>query len=351
MDESGLSGQLLPRHVKPQADELLSSWLTRLSLAHGLPPRTFCAYLWPAKQIWAGDIDRRATTDLLAVLAQKTATSLRRTFATTLKAYEGKLCEVINPYSCTNWLLLNAMQRQRRCLPGLQYCPQCLRADATPYFRRYWRLGCVTVCPDHHRRLLDRCPACREPVNFHLLPGDTDTITRCYQCQLDLGVAEAPALDASPGHQRLVACQTVLLEALTTGWYQLGAHEIVRLSHYLRVLHHLGRLLVTHRHADYQRATLCRRLEQPYFAPCLPSSKRWALEGLSVTDRFQLLLLLAWWLADWPEQFITVCLENRLWPSDLLRRMPSPPLWYEQTVQKVSWWEALKKAIQKYDDE
>jgi len=35
----------------------------------------------------------------------------------------------------------------------------------------------------------------------------------------------------------------------------------------------------------------------------------------------------------------------------LLRHMPSPPLWYEQMVQKVSWWEALKKAIQEDNNE
>ena len=91
-------------------------------------------------------------------------------------------------------------------------------------------------------------------------------------------------------------------------------------------------------------------MEQPYFVPCLPSSKQWALEGLSVTDRFRLLLLLAWWLEDWPEQFITVCLDHMIWPRDLLGHMPSPPQWYEHTVQKVSWGEALKRAIQAYID-
>ena len=51
MVDKGLSGQRFPCHVQPQADELLSSWLTRLSLAHGLQPRTFCAILWPTTPI------------------------------------------------------------------------------------------------------------------------------------------------------------------------------------------------------------------------------------------------------------------------------------------------------------
>src|SRR5262247_3803390 len=197
MADKGLSGQRFPCHVQPQADELLSSWLTRLSLAHGLQPRTFCAILWPATPIWIGDLDWRATPDMLAILAQKTATSHQRAFATTLRAYAGTLWEGLGSYSSRPWLLPGARQSQRQGRPGLQYCPQCLRADATPYFRRCWRLGFVTVCTDHSRLLLDRCPACCDPVNFHLLPYDTDTIARCHQCQFDLVFAESPALEAN----------------------------------------------------------------------------------------------------------------------------------------------------------
>jgi hypothetical protein len=350
MSDQGLSGRFFPRHVKPQADELLSSWLTRLSLAHGLQPRAFCTILWPAKPLWAGDIDRRATPAMLALLAKKTATARRRAFATTLSAYEGTLWEGWGSSGSRPWLLLGTIQSQRRRRPGLQYCPQCLRTDTTPYFRRCWRLGFVTVCTDHYRRLLDRCPACRDPVNFHLLPRDTDTLTRCAQCQFDFVAAESPTLEPRLAHQRLVTFQTLLLHALATGWYPLAAAESVRLPHFLRVVRHLGRLLVMHRDADQQRAKLCRRVEQPYFVPCVPASKQWALEGLSVTDRFRLLLLVVWWLDNWPERFITVCLEHLIWPRDLLQRMPSPPLWYEQIVQKVSWEEALKRAIQAYNN-
>jgi hypothetical protein len=33
--ETDLTGKVWPVHLKPQEDELLSSWLTRLALAHG----------------------------------------------------------------------------------------------------------------------------------------------------------------------------------------------------------------------------------------------------------------------------------------------------------------------------
>ena len=41
--DTGLSGRLWPAHVKPQQDELLSSWLVRLAMAHGVKLHTFSA--------------------------------------------------------------------------------------------------------------------------------------------------------------------------------------------------------------------------------------------------------------------------------------------------------------------
>jgi hypothetical protein len=350
MPENDAVDRPFPCHVKPQADELLSSWLTRLSLVHGLQPRTFATILWPATQIWTSDTDHHVTSEMLAILAQKTSTSRPRAFATSLRAYEGILWERSSSYASRPWLLRNGFQSQRQARPGLQFCPKCLQADAMPYFRRCWRLGFVTVCRAHQRRLLDRCPACGAPVNFHLLPHDTDTITRCYHCQFDLVVAESPSLDASSADQRLAAFQTSILQAMTTGWYQLAEDAVVRLFQFLRVLRYLVRLLVMHEDANRLRDGFCRRLEQPYFIPCLPASTYRLLEGLSVTDRFQLLLLVAWWLEDWPEQFVTICFDHLIGPHHLLRHMSSPPSWYEQTVQQVSGETALKRAIELFED-
>jgi len=343
MADKGLSGQRFPCHVQPQADELLSSWLTRLSLAHGLQPRTFCTILWPATPIWIGDLDWRATSGMLSLLAQKTATSRQRAFATSLRAYASTLWEGLSAYGSRPWLLLGARQSQRSGRPGLQYCPQCLRADATPYFRRCWRLGFMTVCTAHRRRLLDRCAACGEPVTLHCLPSETETITRCARCQHDLRAIEAPGLEDSPLHQRVVAFQAWLLTALSTGWCQLAVPGRVRLAPYLRVLHQLACVLATHPRADYRRAQLCYRCDQPFFALCFPAVARRVIEALAVTDRFRLMLLLAWWVEDWPEHFIAVCLETCLWPRELLARMPAPPVWFADIVQNISWWEALHR--------
>lgn len=180
-----LSGELWPLHLKPLPDELLSSWLARLSRAHGLLLHTFCDIAWPRKAIWNRDVDKLADKEIVRLLAQKTGTSYERAFATTLAAFEGYLYEKHNPYGSTPWLMPLGIYHRLRKRRGLQYCPACLTEDPDPYFRRHWRLAFVTVCVKHGLELLDCCVRCRSPVNFHRVKADAP-LSQCYRCKKDL---------------------------------------------------------------------------------------------------------------------------------------------------------------------
>ncbi len=46
-EETSFTRTLWPVHLKPQEDELLSSWLARLALAHGQTVATFTSQVWP----------------------------------------------------------------------------------------------------------------------------------------------------------------------------------------------------------------------------------------------------------------------------------------------------------------
>ena len=339
----GLSGQLWPRHCRPAADELFSSWLTRLSLAHGLDVRTVGAVLRPGKGIGAGDIDRGTNPTLAQAVAEKTATPLNQVLAMMLKAYEGQLFVELKS-NRTHWLLINAMQGQRRQLPALQFCPQCLRDDPSPYFRRRWRLGFVTVCGRHRQRLLDCCPLCQAPVNYQCLDRQAHSITCCSQCRFDLRWAQAPTLDDTPLNQSLILLQQGLFDASKTGNYTFSSALVTPLD-YLRVLRQLARLLLARRRADYWRDRLCYRLGLAVFEPGFRASRPRVVEALPVYDRFQLMRLLAWWLTDWPERFITVCFDTFIWSSDLLTGMPAPPPWYESAAQQVNCSNAFNRVL------
>jgi len=162
-----VSRTLWPIHLRPKKDELLSSWLVRLAMAHGLKLHTFCSTVWPGKQIWNRDIDKCADEALLDVLSRKTAVSRSDVSRTTLAAYEGYVYERHNANGNTLWIMPLGVYHRTRTGFGLQYCPKCLSEDDVPYYRRCWRLAFITCCETHAVTLLDRCNQCGAAVNFH----------------------------------------------------------------------------------------------------------------------------------------------------------------------------------------
>jgi TniQ len=135
------------------------------------------------------------------------------------------------------WFLRVGLRSFTRSRPWLQYCPHCLQADGDPYFRQCWRLAVVTICPQHHRRLLDRCGNCDAVINFHCLPGDADTMTQCHSCRYDLRFTRAPTLDASPEYHRLLQFQTFLLKTMQSGRCRLWSFHSVQSARFFEVLH------------------------------------------------------------------------------------------------------------------
>lgn len=86
--------------------------------------------------------------------------------------------------------------RQR---PIYRYCGQCLKGDAVPHFRQYWRLASSYVCERHGSILRDACPNCQHPVDLSRglvpergahRPGPV-TLRRCGHCGADLAAAES----------------------------------------------------------------------------------------------------------------------------------------------------------------
>ena len=155
-------------HLKPQQDEILSSWIIRLSHAHGYKVQTMCNFLFGRTgAIWNRDVDRLAPKKVKEILARISGATIEQVGNTTLRAYEGILFEQLNMNGMSRWKLpLGIFHRSRR-RPGLLFCPQCLDEDTEPYFRKRWRLALSTVCTKHRCYLLDACPECESPLAPH----------------------------------------------------------------------------------------------------------------------------------------------------------------------------------------
>lgn len=335
--ENGLSGKLWPAHVKPKPDELLSSWLVRLATAHSLKLHTFCALAWSRrKQIWNRDIDKCADGTILSVLVEKTATPPRRVALTTLAAYEGYLYERHNPYGNTKWIMPVGIYHRTRRAYGLQFCSRCLSEDQEPYYRRSWRLAFVTLCETHHVSLIDRCPHCHSPCNFHRSEmGDrrkwlADSITLCHACRYDF--RKAPVQDVQqPFGRRVLEFQKLLTKAMLSGWIRVSERSAIDSHFYFTVLHQLMKVCATPRRATSLREEVRNTLGIKDNVPTLMKECR-DIERMGINERRTLLGMADYLLGEWPHRFIRLCQSHRVWSSTLLRELNPAPFWFWSVI-------------------
>jgi len=216
-----------PIHLKPLDDELCSSWIGRLALAHGLHPYRFCsAILDKRDSVWRRDVDRGGDIRLFQVLATNTGIALDIARHTSLAAYEGTIFERIAQNNC-QWILpVGSGQNARVQSYGQQYCPQCLSEDEIPYFRREWRLAFVTLCLKHGAVLFDRCPNCAGSTRCCVVKNSyrdihaMQSLAECLACGYDL--REPNGLpDRGEVLSEELAFQRSLSDTAKRGWIEI----------------------------------------------------------------------------------------------------------------------------------
>jgi hypothetical protein len=344
-DRRIFSGTLWPAHLKPKPDELLSSWLMRLSMAHGQKLHTFCSLAWPGKAIWNRDVDKSASAEIVHTLSNKTATPVLRAQATTLSAYEGVLYEKHNRFGPNPWIMPVGIYHRTRVQFGLQYCPLCLAEDEEPYFRRKWRLAFMVICENHHKLLHDRCPQCGGAVNFHRDElGDfrkyaPTSMINCYVCGFDLRTLRDNSSRYSPATRAEVEFAVRLLQIINTGVARVS-QAVTAYSHlYFTVLRQLMKIIG-------MRNTKIERLRQAIgdtygVETYVPAKKQQPdIQEQSIPERRQLPGLTRCLLEEWPDRFIALAQEHGIWSSTWLRHLESgsrqqsqaAPFWFWEVV-------------------
>lgn len=328
----GLGGTLWPVHLKPQPDELLSSWIVRLSHAHGYKVQTMCAILFgQGSAIWNRDIDRSAPPEIGKILVQATGVAAEQFEGTTLRAYEGWLFERHNPNGLTRWLVpLGVFHRTRR-RPGLMFCPQCLMEDAEPYYRRRWRLAFSTVCARHGCYLQDACPECVAPLALHRTDMQgrqyyprAGSIAHCWKCGFDL--RDSPQEDRPD--EALVRFQARLDAALQCGYVDWAGNPSMHSLVFFDGLRALIAGLMSFR--TRKRLTGPTRMHGIDFG----SWPKMGLEMASLQMRRELFRWLAVLLDGWPANFSSLIRENKLRYADLRGDSACRPFWYEAVIRR-----------------
>jgi len=331
---SGLSGKLWPAHLKPEPDELLSSWLIRLAAANGQKLHTFCVISFPDVHIWNRDIDKSCTDSFLQGMAARSGETEERARETSLRSFEGVLYERHNPNGNSPWILPVGVYRRTRRAFGLQYCPACLQDDREPYFRKQWRLACITVCTKHKLCLQDHCPFCFNPVVPQRLEMGTrpryqpEPLHICSFCRKDL-IQQTSLIEAEEREWHAVHW---VERTLAVRYAPIGEKQEPALLVF-RVLHQLLRLLSTGKRAGLLAQSVASSLHRQSPEISWPQAKCRDFEKLRATARRELLVLATELLEDWPHKFLEHCRRCQLWSSTVLKDFDEPSFFYESVVK------------------
>lgn len=310
-----------PYRPRPIPNELLSSYIGRLSRGLGMKPISFLnSVMGSRKNLLAQDLDNFAPLNLLQQLAIGSQVDIESLQACTLGSYQGALNINHNKRGRNPWVLPTTIDNNVRHRPGLQFCPMCLLEDR-PHFRKPWRLGFVTACTTHGTMLRDRCPHCHELVR----PLQSSEAWRCFSCDESLRVetVTAPA--------QLLTWQKGAEQALENGWAKLGDQFISSTTWFI-IMRQVATLLVNGPKAEGLRKTtvqLYGGTDDPFPKP----TERQPFEFLEVADRLRLFTQVAKLTKDWPHRFVQASFDAGLCKSHAIKDMPYVPFAFDAMLR------------------
>jgi|TARA_R110002012_G_scaffold319095_1_gene538732 hypothetical protein len=173
----------LPVAPRPNRDELLSSWMTRVAGCYGLEGATLTAFLAGQGRAFRQVNDIAPDPFHLRLWARASRVDPARLSRLSLTSrYPDRL---------STWFLERA---------GVPVCLGCFDADHATgrdcYMRADWRLAEHVVCPTHGEMLHDRCPACRGHLRISCRVRNGLQRPFCSRCDVQLTgrVGEAAGL-------------------------------------------------------------------------------------------------------------------------------------------------------------
>lgn len=289
-------GAIWPLSKPLMVDELFSSWLVRVALAHGCRPGTLTSFVWPQRRIWTRDFDRGLELPELAALAAYSGISAVALQRSTLRHAAQMLLEnQVKPIGVWPWVLVLGC-RNRFHAGGLQCCPECFtQSDA--YYRVQWRLAWHTSCPVHGVNLIDCCQHCHSPLQPSLL-GPESQLTHCSACGFSLGMCArtSPSPDALAFQQYADA---LVSEVGLYGNVKLGFAQWMRVARAM-----ISLLQVAARRRSDVLVRFCEKLGVDIFSMS-PSLLGLPFEYLAEADRARLLAGAWMMMSAGPDRFMS----------------------------------------------
>ncbi len=235
---TNLSSKRFLLRPKPHKNELFSSWLARVALAHHTMPWSFMNMHFPEYKniVFSRDVDIWAPGPFIDKLVWKSGLSIEDIFAMTLRSYEGYLLEQVR-LNGSNFFIDPIIPRKRRNLGyGQRYCPMCLKENPT-YFRKEWRLSFYTICLVHKIYMLDRCQNCGLSVTSYKFKREQGFV-QCYGCGWHF--SRSGSLVRASDED--IACLGRLMKILEEGYVLIDKQPVYSIA-FFQVLHQIAKVV------------------------------------------------------------------------------------------------------------
>lgn len=292
--------------LRPEPDELLTSFLTRAAHRRGLPLWTFLNQAIGRNSLIASDCDVAVSPAMACRLAKTVSVDPHDIHGTTLEREVSLLLCGRAWTGQAPFLLPAGVFAGLRTRWGLQACPRCL-GEKPAYFRKAWRFAFYTVCQQHHVPMIDRCPECGQPIAPHRAPhGGLD---RCWNCHLSLAVTSASGSQLAIPAPLSEELHRVVASRPTRDDLMPGVSEPDVAILAIRV-----RALIT---AMVPSGRLRALLNASGEVAMASAHKKMQLELLSVEARHAIFKRLSPAFTDWPESFYSFMTEQNLLPSSI----------------------------------
>jgi hypothetical protein len=306
--------EVLPGNIRPKEDELFSSWLVRLAYSHQIKPHDFYGILFPKFNIYSTDIDKSASDKFIQLLESKTTATYDELLSTTLRYYEGKLYLTHNLYGNTKWILPLESAHKTYESFGMVFCPECLKRDKDPYFRKHWRLSISIICVKCGIYLHEKCPNCHKSISFYKndLKEETEhtehSLINCYNCHFDLSHAISKRASS-----KYIKKQIELFRIINEGWNQ----KVIYPHLYFEVLHQILKIIINKAYSTEGKRS---------------NTKTAIFELLPIDLRKKHLSMAIWMLEDFPGRFVKISQKEKFTRTRLFKDFKDIPFWYYDFV-------------------
>ena len=187
---------MLPLSPDPYSDELLSSYLSRLSLAHFVDLTRLMSKHFSHKGFYSVDIDIYTyPSEFWRSLSEMSGLSKEQLKKMQILDWAGYIQESVQRVGKQQWVAPLGNSSENGKFHYVRYCPECLREK--PYFKKEWRLMFVNACSKHKCVLLNTCPKCHESIHISRI-NETHPLTECGYCGFDL--KDSVAADITTNH-------------------------------------------------------------------------------------------------------------------------------------------------------